>query len=82
MSENPSVKALYDIQRSQINNSIALLEFAEQIAAIKAALFSLDSRAQALFELRLKEMRSSNQEKREELSLLLQMHDPTGGNVH
>lgn len=79
MSEYPPAKALFDVQRSQIEVGLRLLDYAEQIAALKAVLFSLNPRAQNLFEEQLQQVHSNNQAQREVFEKLLQITTPPSG---
>jgi hypothetical protein len=64
-------KALNATVRATVENSLAALDASEHIFALKSVLFSLDARAQKIFEEQLASERAKNQKRREGLQMLL-----------
>ena len=80
MGESPDknlLTTLKDLQRAQLQYSILALQHAEAVAALRATLFLLDSRAQEHFEKHLVIEHSKNQKRHEELQMSLLSLDGT-----
>jgi hypothetical protein len=77
-----AAKTIREIQRQQIESSLATLSHLETLTTLMRVVFTLHPDAQPLFGSFLLEEHSKYQRQREALERLLAMPDPPSGQVH